>query len=289
MFARYYNPIAIVTVVGQAITFVNGEGLNMKIDIERTLAPEPDQCRLAIEGLDPFRARLMGQVFRETRIGQGVTVQLGYDAVPIFAFSGVLESFTDSTRRGEALWTLATAGDGADAFDDVALPPALNSNVGLTPQQQIDIAIAALGIAPGPSVPIVVAGANPLAQGPFSASGVRRATDLLDAACLTLRCRWWIRDRQLHMARKGLPDPTRPAIIIAPQQPGPRLPGVPLVEPVTFGGGGIMHAATFLEPNMVPGGQVSYQGGLFRIEHVVHSAETRSSTPWISRIVGRAL
>ncbi|MEC9048881.1 MAG: hypothetical protein VYA51_12795 [Planctomycetota bacterium] len=281
--------MAVVSIVGQILTFQNGEGLNMKISIERSLNPEPDECKLSIEGLDPFRARLMGQVFRETRVGQAVTVQLGYDVIPVAAFSGLLETFDDNVPQGPALWTHATAGDAADIFDDVKLPPGLSSNVGLTPLEQINIAMAAMGILPGPSVAPVVAGASPLAQGPFSASGVRRASDLLDAACLTLRCRWWVRDRQLHLARNGLPDPSRLAVIIAPMQPGPRMPGVPLVAPPSFGGGGIMNCTTFMDPTIVPGGQVSYQGGLFRVEHVIHSAETRSTSPWTSSIVGRAL
>jgi hypothetical protein len=123
-FARYYNPFAIVTVVGNLISFVNGEGLNMRITITRSLESEPDRCDLAIEGLDPIRARLMGRIFRETSLAQIVNVQLGYDAIPTNAFTGRLESFQDVVPRGNSKWTFATAGDGAEAWDTDKLVPA---------------------------------------------------------------------------------------------------------------------------------------------------------------------
>lgn len=289
-FARYYNPFAVFTISGVLVQFANGHGLNVRCTITRTLEPEPDSCEISIEGLDPTKARIMGQIFRElpTLPTNIVNVQLGYDAIPQNAFTGRMESFLDAQRSGPSIWTHITAGDGADAFDTNKLVPAV-STAGLTAENMIDVALAVLTpIVRGPSVPLVIAGATPIAQGPFSASGVRTATDLLDEAARMLRCRWWIRDGMLHLARNGLPSP-EPAIIIAPDQPGPRFPGVPLVESVTFGGGGLMQCATFLDPGIVPGRAISYQGGQFRVEHVVHSLETRSPAPWVSRIVGRAL
>mgnify|MGYP007022319198 CR=1 FL=1 len=289
-FPRYFNPFAIFTLGGVLVQFANGRGLNVRCTIERTLEPEPDRCDLAIEGLDPIKARTIGAVFRElpTSPTNIVQVQLGYDAIPQNAFVGRMESYPDSTRKGPTFWTYATAGDGADAYDTDKLVPAV-STAGLTAENMIDVALAVLPtIQRSPTVSAVIAGAAPLAQGPFSASGVRTATDLLDEAARLLRCRWFIRDSLLHLVRNGLPTP-EPAIIIAPDQPGPRFPGVPLVEPVAFGGGGLMQCVTFLDPGIVPGRQVSYQGGRFRVEHVVHSLETRSPAPWVSRIVGRAL
>ena len=285
-FARYFNPFAIVTVVGNLITFVNGEGLNMRITITRSLEPEPDTCELGIEGIDPVRARLMGRVFRETSAAQIVNVQLGYDAIPTNAFTGRLESFQDVVPRGQSTWTFALAGDGADAWDTDKLVPA---KAALAPiSTQIEGAMAVLGLVPSPTVAPVLAGGNPAAAGPFTESGVRTAADLLDTACRTLRCRWWIRDGMLWLSRNGVPNPG-PAIVLAPNVPGPRLPGTPLVEPVAYGGSGLIQCTTFLEPALVPGGQVVYEGGAFRVEHVVHSAETRSAAPWVSRIIGRAL
>jgi hypothetical protein len=288
-FARYYNPIAILTVVGQAVTFAAGEGLNFRFAVRRSMDPLPDQLEFAIEGLEPFRARAMGEAFKRSDLplGRVVTLQVGYDAVPISAFKGLLETFTDQIPRGPALWTIGTAGDGADAFDTDKLVPASS---GLAPlQTQLDGAAAILGLLVHPSADAVVAGVNPSAVGPFSVSGVRTCADLLDNIARTCRARWWIRDGQIFMARNGVPVPGAPAVIIAPMQPGPRLPGAPLVEPVTIGGGGVLNAATLLDPLIVPGGQVSYQGGIFRVETVVHSGETRSAAPWTSRIVGRAL
>ncbi len=93
----------------------------------------------------------------------------------------------------------------------------------------------------------------------------------------------------VHMSRNGLPDPAALAVVIAPNAPGPAFPGVPLVSEPTFGGGGLISATTFLDPGFVPGGQAVYQGVRWRVEHVIHSLETRSTNPWTSQIVGRTL
>lgn len=45
---RYFNPTLIATVVGQPVAFANGEGLNMKFDVSRSLAATPDTCTVAI-------------------------------------------------------------------------------------------------------------------------------------------------------------------------------------------------------------------------------------------------
>jgi len=288
-FARYYNPTAEITIVGNRVNFADGLGLNVKCTIERSFESEPDRCSVAIEGLDPVRARLMGQIFRELPDSpvNTMTVAIGYDAIAVPAFTGRLESFTDSTQVGPETWTYATAGDGADAYDTDKIVEAKATQAPVA--TQVRYAIAVLGLVEGPSVTPVINSVDPAAQGPFNQSGARTAADLLDNACRTLRCRWYIRDGMVHLVRQGLPDPSARAVVIAPQQPGPRFPGAPLVEPVTFGGGGIMKCATFLDPGIVPGGQVSYQGGMFRVEHVVHSFETRGAAPWVSRIVGRSL
>ena len=293
-FARYFNPFAIVTVCGQVVTFADGEGLAMRIEIERSLEPEPDRCSVSIAGLDPDRARAMGASFRtQTSLPLNrVSVQLGYDGIPINAFAGRLEAFSDNDWRGQDMWTHATAGDGADIWDGKILFGA-PSTAGFTPQQLFDQIIGHLQrqgveIVPSKDAKAVIAGANPVAQGPFAASATRTVPDALDALCRTLRCRWFARDGMLHLVRLGLPVPGQ-AIVIAPMAPGPRLPGVPLMAPVSYGGGGLLECVTFLEPRLVPGGPVAYEGGAFRIEHVVHSADTRGGSPWSSRIVGRAL
>jgi hypothetical protein len=298
-FTRYYNPIAILTVVKQVITFGPlGQGLNFRFNVQRTMDPIPDRLEFAIEGLLPARARAMGEAFKRSDLplGRDVTLQVGYDAAPVFLFGGVnkrgeptglLESFVDQVPRGPSLWTLGTAGDGADAYDTDKLADPKSGYAPL--ETQLKEVLEILGLIEHPSTTAVIAGRNPSAQSVFAVSGVQTCTDLLDNIARTCRARWWIRDGQLFMARNGLPVPGSPAVIIAPMQPGPRFPGAPLVEPVTVGGGGVINATTFLDPRIAPGGQVSYQGGIFRVESVVHSGETRSAAPWTSRIVGRAL
>jgi hypothetical protein len=146
-----------------------------------------------------------------------------------------------------------------------------------------------LGLVKAPSVAKVVAGASPIKQSPFTAVGVRLCTDLLDEACRTLRCRWWVRDGMLRMSRFSVPEPGSLAIVIAGSGPGPAQPGVPLVSEPTFGGGGLIQCSTFMDPGFVPGGQAVYFGSAFRVESVVHSLETRSLSPWTSTVVGRML
>jgi len=286
-FARYYDPIALVSIGTQPVAFSRGFGTNMRITIERSMDHVPDKCSVSIEGLDPVRSLAMGAAFRTAVVPTPVTVQLGYDSFPVACFTGFLESFRANVPNGPALWTHATAGDAPTEFENAKLPPM--STAGLTPADMIAQAIARLGLIAHPTVAAVVAGANPVAQSPFTAVGVRLATDLLDEACRTLRCRWWVRDGMVHMSRNGLPDPAALAVVIAPNAPGPAFPGVPLVSEPTFGGGGLISATTFLDPGFVPGGQAVYQGVRWRVEHVIHSLETRSTNPWTSQIVGRTL
>lgn len=235
----------------------------------------------------------MAKVFNE--LGTSVPgankliVQAGYDAAAGGLFAGDLRSLKANQQRGASLWTIATADDGGDAFTDILVP--LPSTAGLTAQQMIDIAATALGLVQAPSVAAVVATQSPIKQGPFTAVGIRRASDLLDAAARRLRCRWWIRDQQLHLGARGIADPTRPAIILVGPVVGaaPVPPGLPIVAPLTEDGSGIVQVTAFMDPNLVPGGQVVYNGTAFRIEAVVHSGETRSGGVWTSRITGRAL
>lgn len=286
-FARYYNPTAVVTVVGQVVTFAQGEGLNFSFRVDRSINAEPDSCSIAIEGLDYFRAKLMGVAFREIPAGQVVTVRAGYDALTAGVFTGTLRSLRPNVRRGPALMAYVEADDGGDAFRDTVVP--LPTTAGLTAADMISVAAAALGVVQAPSVAAVVAGVVPVKQGPFTAAGVRKASDLLDAAARRLRARWWLRDGQLHMSRRGVSDPTRPAVLIAVPTPGPTLPGVPVIEELTEDGSGLATCTTFFDPNIVPGGQVVYAGQAFRVERVIHSGQTRSAAPWASRIVGRTL
>lgn len=286
-FARYYNPTAIVTIVGQVVTFAQGEGLNFSFRVDRSINAEPDSCSLAIEGLDYFRAKLMGAAFREVPIGQVVTVQAGYDALTAGLFTGTLRSFRPNVRRGPALLTYAEADDGGEAYSEAVIQlPA--STAGLTSAEMVRIAAVGLQVVVHPDTDAVIAGGTAAAQGPFSAAGVRKAADLMDAAARRLRARWWIRDGQLFMARRVLPS-SRPAVIIAVPTPGPTMPGVPVIEELTEDGSGIATCTTFFDPNIVPGGQVRYAGQSFRVERVVHSGETRGASPWSSRIVGRSL
>lgn len=280
---RYFNPTVIVTLIGTVVTFANGEGLNIRFNVTRTINATPDTAMVSIAGIDPIRARLMNKQFGE--LGATVPfvnkliVQAGYDVAAAGLFRGDLRSFKTGVQRGPDVWTDIVADDGGDAVTDVLVP--LPSTVGLTVQQQIDIATAAMGLVQSPSVAQVVGTQIPIVQGPFTAVGIRKASDLLDDAARRLGCRWYVRDDQLFLAFRGLPDPTRPAIVLTPQT---------VITPFAEDGSGLSTGTTFFDPNIVPGGQVvTPLGTTLRVEQVVHSGETRGAQVWGSRVTGRAL
>lgn len=289
---RYFNPTLTINMVGTVVVFANGEGLNVRFNVSRTLASTPDTASVAIEGLDPVRAKLMNLVFASRGLVPvslaAMTILAGYDATFAGLFRGDLRSFSTGEQEGTSLWTRATADDGGDAYSDATLPSALSSSAGLTAQEMIDTAAAVMKLGQSPSVAIVIAQTVPTKQGRFTAVVVGKASELMDAACRRLRCRWWIRDQQLFLGIRGQVDPSRKAVVLTPAT---------LVAPLSEDGAGLVTLSTFMDPNIVPGGQVlnvpSFERGelptAFRVEAVVHSGETRGGSPWVSKITGRAL
>ena len=275
---RYFSPTLIVNVVGTVVTFRDGNGLNMKFTVRRSIATTPDSCMVEIEGLDPIRARLMNTVFSELGVGAKMIVQGGYETGVGGLFTGDLRDFRTEIRRGPESWTQATADDGGDAISDTIVP--VPSTAGLTAQNMADLASAAMGLVQSPSVAATIAASNPLAQGPYSATGVRTARDLLDAVARRCKCRWWVRDSQLFLGARGIADPSRPAILLT---------DATIVQPVSESGSGSVRVGCFFDPNIVPGGQVAYRATRIRVESVVHSGETRGGQVWTSQIVGRTL
>lgn len=274
---RYFNWALAVTILGAPFVFLNGEGLNMSFRVRRSVSADPDEAEVGVEGVEPIAARALNRVFSELGVGP-LLVQGGYDAVLGGLFAGDLRSLTAPVQRGPALWVLAAGDDAGDRIADALVP--INTTLGLTAGQMVTIAAAALGVAPGPTVAAVLATARPDAVLPFSAAGVRKASDLLDAACRRIGCRWWVRDLQLHLGRRGLVDPTRPAIILTEQN---------ITAPLAEDGSGVVRVPAFFDPNMVPGSQVIYLGTAFKIESVTHSGETRGTRIWTSEIEARAL
>lgn len=172
----------------------------------------------------------------------------------------------------------ATADDGGATLADV---PVRISNALMTSVQMVEVAATLLGLLVHPSARIVLAAANPAQQLPFTSVMIGHATELLDAACRRMRCRWWTRDRQLFLlARRGIVDAARPAVVILPQTQ---------TSPLSAKGGGLYDVGSLFDPNIVPGSQVFVDARYLRVESVVHSGETIGGEVWTSAITGRTL
>lgn len=275
--ARYYNPSIEVSMVGISSLFTNGEGLTMSFEVERTLTSTPDTCKVSICGLDPVRAQAMGALFLATGTSK-ISVRFGYDGILGGLFVGDVRDFVSQRRAGDDVWTDATADDGGQSYSDAVIRPP-QSNVAQTAEQTIRIAAAYMELIVSPQAEAVIAATEPGPAGPYTSVFSGKASELMDAVCRRINCRWWIRDTQLFLTRLGAPDSTRPAVLVFPQV---------LVGDVSTGGSGEIALPMFCDPNVVPGGQVSYLGTRFRVERVVHSGASRNAL-CVSMVNGRAL
>lgn len=273
--ARYFNPSIEASMVGISALFTNGEGLTIDFQVERSITSTPDSCRVSICGLDPVRAQAMGALFQATGTSK-LSMRFGYDGVLGGLFVGDVRRFVSQRRSGTDVWTDAEADDGGQSYDSVVVRI---SNVGMTAQQMIELAALYMGLTVSPQAYQVIASSDATKQGPYTAVMTAAAHDLLDAAARRLGCRWWVRDTQIFLASFGQPDTTRPAIVVFPDT---------LVGDVATGGSGEMSFPVMLDPNIVPGGQVSYQGTRIRVDRVIHSGASRGKL-CTSAVEGRAL
>jgi hypothetical protein len=249
----------------------------MTFEVTRSMQGEPDTCTVGICNQDPLTSNAIGAAFsllaRKTIVLTG-----GYDALQVGLFAGDLRSYAPGQRQGPDVWTRMVADDGGQAFAETIIRPPI-STVNQTAAGLISIAAQAMGLIPAPSVAAVLASSDATKIGPYSAVFAGHAHELLDIACRRIVARWWIRDLQLHLARLGLPEAGLPAIVIPPEA---------VIGEPQIGGSGTLHLPALFDPNVVPGGQIAYQGALARVERVVHSGQTRAGV-WASMIDGRFL
>lgn len=274
---RYFNPRLELTMVGVVVRFENGRGLQVNFNIERSLSTTPDACHISVINLDPVRALAMGATFQALGAAQ-LQLRAGYDAVLVGVFAGDVRTFVSQRRLGSDVATEVEADDGGGTYTDAIIRPAI-SNVGQTAEQSIQIAATYMGLIVSPQATQVIAATEPGKAGPYTAVATGKASELMDAACRRIGCRWYVRDAQLFLLRLGAPDSSRPAVLVTDRS---------LVGDVATGGSGEVSMPVMFDPNIVPGGQVSYRTTAFRVERVVHSGSTRG-TLWVSRVEGRAL
>lgn len=300
-FARLYKPGVVVTLAGQTATSLGmipgGVDPRIVFRVKRTLTSTPDTAEVGIYGLAPERRTAMQALFGET--GRSVlTIAAGFEGVTIPVFRGDVRKMRATDRDGGDFVTRAWADDAGDAIAEARIPAALSSTAGLTAQQMIDVALACFAapqgtfpgavIAPDASVGQAIATATPGATTTFYASvQVGKARDLLDEAARTLGVRWWIRDNQLFMARRGLP-------VGAPALASVLLPDHLLEEP-SDDGSGLTRIVAMFDPNIQPGLQVNLVGRVapgvtetFRAEACEYAGDVESSAPWSVTIDARS-
>lgn len=300
MAGRLYKPAVSVTLAGVTVTNgiagtfgEKGRGPRIAFSVSRSMTPTPDSGEVSIYGLALERRKAIEALHGETG-RTNLSISLGYDGVALAMFSGDVRELRGRVRLGGDTATMATADDGGDALSEVLLPGL--STAGLTPGQMIDAALAAM--AAPPLTPTSAGGilvvkhptaSAVIASGPQSASiynvvSIGRARDLIDEAARILGARWWVRDGQLFMARRGVPTDG-----LAVQVPPDRW----LTEP-SEDGEGVVRFSTLLDPMLVPGRQVRLLGWpqagattVLRVEQGTYKGDTDVAQPFSAALACR--
>jgi hypothetical protein len=302
-FPRIFKPAVNVTLAGQPIVSLGLPGPpspRVAFRVTRTMTSTPDSASIAIYGLDLPRRLAMQTIWSE--LGRAELLILsGYSGITIKMFLGDVRSLS-STLDGADWITTATADDGGDAIADAAIPAQFTSSAGVDASTMVTIALACINspaayvppaapplipIVPHPSVAAAIATMNPAALTLFyTAVRIGKARDLLDEAARIIGARWWIRDSQLFMAKRKLP--VDGLAIVLPRTHW-------LSEPAEDAGG-VVKVATFLDPNLAPGRQVSLVGRVapgvpepFRIESGEYELDTESGAPARADLVLRRI
>lgn len=302
-FPRIFRPAVRVILAGQPVEAI---GLplvpapRVSFRVTRTMNSTPDSGTVAIYGLDLPRRAAMQAIWTELGAAQ-LRISSGYSGVAINLFDGDVRSLS-SKLEGSDYVTHATADDGGDAITDAAIPAQFTSTAGVSAPTMIAIALSCINspaayvppaapplipITPHPSVAAAIATMSPAALTLFYASvRVGKARDLLDEAARIVGARWFIRDSQLHMVKRKLP--TDGLVIVLPRTHW-------LTEPAEDAGGTIK-VATFLDPNLKPGRQVSLVGRVapgvpepYRIEAGEYTGDTHGGEPFRADLVLRRI
>jgi hypothetical protein len=286
---RLFKPAAVVTISGQTVTNIDGKGLRIAFNVQRSLNSSPDTATVAVYGLAPERTAAMQSLFDELGTSQ-VTLSTGYDGVPVRTFSGSVRRMRGRVRRGADLSMEVDADDGGEALRDVTLSGSTGalSSAGMTAGVMITVALAAMAnaghpIQQHPSVAVALASATPASTASiFGAVSIGSVRALIDQAARVLGVRWWLNDGFLYMARRNLP--TDPIAV--------RLPRTHWLSEFAQDGSGLSRLSTLLDPNIVPGRLLQIETDIprvfadYRCEALGARGDTRSG-PWTADLVLR--
>jgi hypothetical protein len=281
---RLFNPRIAANVATQPVLYGNGEGLRMSFSITRSLTSAPDVCRMSIWNLSPARVALMTELVDAASFAppsQQLSLAVGYDETTMGLFTGDIREL-QTRKSGVDQVTTVVADDGGDAFTDV---PIRLTSAGLTPQNMVDVAVAAMQLAIDPSVAQILATSSPQAVSPYTAVVIGRASDLLNEVTRRIGARWWIKDKTLHMARRGqAAQVAGMAVVIKSDM---------LMSEIEREGPDLVRFTSMLDPNITPGGQVALSGGLsrsgpkyYRVEAASYQGDTMGAM-WRATVIGR--
>ena len=288
-FARLYRPGVVVSIAGQIISALAIPGVvapRVTFRCSRSMSSTPDSAAITVFGLSPEQRAAIGKLWAETARAK-ITIAAGYEGITTSLFVGDARTMQPSMKAGPEYMTVINADDGGDLLADAPIPGALASTAGLTAQQMIDVALRCfelhaattgdLPIVAHPSVAETIGTASPSATTLFYSSvAVGKARDLLDEAARTLGCRWWIRDSQLYMVRRGVPA-DKLAIVLQRDH---------WLDEPSEDGNGMVRLSTFLDPNITPGRQLVLVGRVapgkpetFRVEAADYTGDTEGGAP----------
>ncbi len=284
--SRLFKPAAIVTLSGQKVVNINGDGLRLAFEVRRTLTSSPDIAKASIYNLSQIRRAAMQSAFDETGLSI-LEVSAGYDRVPIRIFRGNVRRLLASTRNGPDMITIAEADDGGDALSDVTLAGTTGalSSTGMNADTMITVALAALANAtPVPqlitrhaSVGVALASVLPVATvSLFTTVSVGSVRELIDQAARVLGVRWWLRDGELFMARRNQPTD---ALAVD-------LPRSHWLSELNQDGSGLARLSAFMDPNVVPGRLILLEKKPYRCEATTQRGDMRGG-PWSVAMVLR--
>lgn len=308
---RLFKPACVITLAGQTFSSgvtaqggalvgalnQRGLGLRMVGRVRRTMTPQPDTAEIAIENIAPERRKAIETLFGELGSAK-LAIQVGYDGLVLHLFAGdVRAPLRANVLEGASIVTRVTADDGGDTLTDAtfaelaALTGTTASGTttsGLTADDMITLALSCFATKnaakrPVPDPPIVrhpsvdaAVASSVAAYSLFNVVSISKASDLLNEAARILGVRWWIRDHQLFMAKRGAP--TDPLAALLPRTHW-------LSEP-SEDGNGILRVSTFLDPTITPGRQVVLIGRtdpftkeVYRADECEYAFDTEGG-PW---------
>jgi hypothetical protein len=294
--SRLFDPAVRVKLAGVDVTSSSRhwsgtrDGLRVAFTVNRTMTSSPDSATVEIEGLGPDNRGIMRTIWSE----------LGYATLEIFAgWEGALVQIFSGDVRDMVIPSRADASVTAsadDAGDGIAEALVSCSSLGLTAENMVDLALAAVErhelqahperpalVVKHPCVATAIASSVAQAQ-TFRTVSIGKASDLLDEAARILGVRWWIRDLTLYMAARGGPTDS---IALS-------LPRTHWVDEPVEDRDGILRVPVLFSPLLVPGRQISVVGRAtpwsvepYRCEEVAHAGDFGDDAPWSSALVAR--